>query len=335
MSLMRSKEWGTNTDQIGTIFIPSFSSMPDPLSAGQPTALFVSKTIATRQVMSENAPFKQVIQLKNTGTDAWTGYKLVRLPTYGTAKKQTDLLGATVSTVAVPTTATGAIATIELNLKAVKSNPKSGAAQAAPWELQKADGTKVMILTNPTTPAKGGNVWTVITINPMSGVNIPNLSNAAYTDLTGNKYVAIGNGGQCTAFVYGRIKEKLNISLDKVPGAAFGCNAAGQKWIDQLTGPGRPYTFSQAPRANAIAVWTMNTDPNQGHVAFVEGIDGSGNILLNEANGSSYASFAADNGPDSDTWGGGYDGRLKPVPGAAMSAHLGPQQSLRGYIYAG
>ncbi len=303
--------------------------MPSPADA-QLGALFVSKSVATRQVMGENSAFTQTIVLKNLCPDAWTGCTLVRLPTYGLASKTTDALGAPASAV-VPVTAAGAAATISISMKAVKSNPKSGAAQAAPWELRRPDGRKITVFTAPGSPAKGGNVWTVISINPVAGNNIPDLRNAAYTDKNVNMYVNIGNGGQCTAFVYARIKEKLNIDLKSVP--TFGSNAAGQKWIDQLTGPGKPYQFGAVPRANAVAVWTLNGDPNNGHVAFVEAVDAAGNIVLNEANGSSYASFAADNGPDSDTWGGGYDGRLKSVPPAQMNGHLGPQQSLKGYIY--
>ncbi|HRH93555.1 MAG TPA: CHAP domain-containing protein [Candidatus Peribacteria bacterium] len=306
--------------------------MPSPADA-QLGALFVSKSVATRQPVGENTPFTQTVVLKNMCPDAWTGCTMVRLASFGAANKPADLLGAASSSVAVPVTAAGATASINLSLKGVKSNPKSGAAQAAPWELRRPDGGKITIFTAPGTPAKGGAVWTVVSLNPAAGNNLPDLRNAAYTDPSANLYVQIGNGGQCTAFVYGRIKEKLKIDLRGVP--TFGSNAAGQKWIDQLTGAGKPYQFSAAPRANSIAVWTLNSDPNNGHVAFVEAVDAAGNIQLNEANGSSYASFAADNGPDSDTWGGGYDGRLKSVPAAQMNGHLGPAQSLKGYIYVG
>jgi surface antigen len=306
--------------------------MPAPIADPSTQAFFVSKSVATRQVVQDSAAFTQVILLKNIGTQPWTGCKLVHVPVYGAAKKATDLLGAVSGSVPVPATSPGGTAAITLSLKAVKSNPKSGAAQAAPWELQLLDGTKIPVVTAPGVPAKGGAVWTVVSINPPAGPGIPNLAHPAYTDRTKNRYVDIGNGGQCTSFVYARIQEKLGIDLTKVPGAAFGCNGAGQKWIDQLTGPGKPYTLSPAPRENSIAVWCLTADPNQGHVAFIESVTPAGIAGYNEANAISYASFAADNGPDSDTWGGGYDGKLRTDALPALQAHLGARYTLKGFI---
>jgi|GEM_PF-2628989 len=313
--------------------------MPDPVSpdmaASPQSALFVSKSIATRTVIPENAPFSQIIELQNIGKEEWKGYTLVRMKTYGTANAATDVLGAATDSVPVPTTKPGKTAVVTLTLKGVKSNPKSGAAQASPWELRKSDGTKVTIVTSPGNPAKGGAVWTVVTLNPLPGPNLPNLRHPAYVNPAENKYVSIGYGGQCTAFVYARIKEKLNVDLTKVSGATFGSNAAGQKWIDQLTGPGKPYSLSPTPKPHSVAVWCLNADPNQGHIAFVESVDPNGKVSYNEANAISIGSFAASNGPDSDSWGGGYDGKLRTNTAAEMQAHLGPKYALRGYIVIG
>ena len=297
-----------------------------------PSALFVSKSVATRAVLAEGTAFTQTIVLKNGGAKPWVGYVLARPKTYGSAGKATDALGAAVDSVAVPLTKPGKEATIALSLKAVKSDSKSGAAQAAPWELRTAAGTKVPIMVDATTQAKGGCVWTVITINPPQGSNVPNLSHAAYVDKAANTYVKIGYGGQCTAYVYARIKEKLGVALEGAAGSAFGCNGAGQKWIDQLTGPGKPYRLEQTPKANAIAVWSLKTDPNAGHVAFVEAIDAAGKLLYTEANAVSWKSFASDNGPDSDCWGGGYDGAVKTATHEQMLAHFGAGYAFRGYI---
>lgn len=307
---------------------PENGAAPD----AAPQALFVSKSVATRQVIAENEAFTQTVQLKNIGAGAWKGFKLVRLPNYGAANKATDALGAQSESIAVPDTPPGGTVTLQIPLKAVKSNPKSGAAQAAPWELRQSNGTKVPILTAPATPAKGGCVWTVITITPPAGANVPDLRHAAYTDPVSNLYVKIGNGGQCTAYVYARIKEKLGIDLRTVPGATFGSNSAGQKWIDQLTGPGKPYALSPLPVPHSAVIWSLVADPNNGHVAFVEGIDAAGKVLYTEANAISWQSFAADNGPESDTWGGGYDGKLRSNTPAEMQAHLGSKYVLRGYI---
>jgi surface antigen len=315
---------------------PEDAATPSPITDALPQgALFVSKSIATRQVTEEGSPFKQVIKLKNTGTTPWTGCVLARLATYGPNKKATDALGATSDSVPVATTKPGETATIELSLKATKSDPKSGAAQSAPWELRRADGTKIPIMVDATTQAKAGCVWTTVTVNPAPSPLTPDLKHAAYVDGAANTYVKIGNGGQCTAFVYGRIKEKLGVALEKLPGSAFGSNNAGQKWIDQLTGPGKPCALSQAPRANSVAVWSLTADPNQGHVAFVEGIAANGDVQYNEANWASWQSFASDNGPDSDTWGGGYDGKLKTATPAAMQTHGGPKYVLKAYILIG
>jgi surface antigen len=295
-------------------------------------ALFVSKSIPSRAVIAQDAAFTQTITLKNAGDAPWTGWKLVRLDTYGASGKTCDRLGVRVKEVAVPATQPGAEAVVVIpKMRGTKSDAKSGAAQSAPWELRKADGTKVPVMIDPATQAKGGCVWTVVTLNPPQAPSIPNLNHAAYTDKTQNTYVSIGYGGQCTAFVYGRIKEKLNIDLTKVPGASFGCNAAGQKWIDQLTGPGKPYTLSPEPKANSIAVWSFNADPNVGHVAFIESVDAAG-ATLNEANASSMNSFAASNGPESDFWGGGYDGIPKKKTLEQLKNHLGSKYTLRGFI---
>lgn len=295
-------------------------------------ALFVSKSVTTHAVIAQDAVFSQTITLKNAGDAPWTGWKLVRLETYGPAGKACDRLGVRVKDVAVPATQPGADAVIVIpKMRATKTDPKSGAAQSAPWELRKADGTKMPIMVDPATQAKGGCVWTCVTLNPPAAPDVPDLRHAAYTDKAANKYVEIGYGGQCTAFVYGRIKEKLSIDLTKVTGATFGCNAAGQKWIDQLTGPGKPYQLSPDPKANSIAVWTFLADPNVGHVAFVEAVD-AGGVRYNEANATSMGSFASGNGPDSDAWGGGYDGMLKTATPDQMKAHLGAKYVLKGYI---
>ena len=78
--------------------------------------------------------------------------------------------------------------------------------KARPWERRQPDGRKVPSLPAPGDVSKGGCVWTVVTLCPAAAPEVPDLKHAAYKDPAQNRYVAIGYGGQCTAFVYGRVR---------------------------------------------------------------------------------------------------------------------------------
>ena len=154
--------------------------------------------------------------------------------------------------------------------------------------------------------AFGGNVPGVSVGHPVSTDTSP----AAYCGQ--NPFFNSGFGGQCTAFCWGRAKEKLGLSLP------FTGNA--QTWWS--TAQGLYQTGSDA-QANSIAVWSY---AGLGHVAFVEEVIGD-QVTLNEANIETY---------DGTNWGGGYDGVTKTRSKATWAArNLGSSGAtqLLGYIY--
>jgi uncharacterized repeat protein (TIGR03803 family) len=102
-----------------------------------------------------------------------------------------------------------------------------------------------------------------------------------------NPFFNSGSGGQCTAFCWGRTKEKLGISLP------FTGNA--QTWWSTAQGL---YQTGSVAEPNSIAVWSYGV---YGHVAFVEEVDGN-QVLFNEANWH----------PSNLDWGYGYSGALSP-----------------------
>lgn len=89
--------------------------------------------------------------------------------------------------------------------------------------------------------------------------------------------------GQCTWYVFGRVKEKQNITLSF--SETSGRDA--QKWPELLT-PGR-YEKISLPQAGAIAVWMIKSGdtPAQdlGHVAYIEKVEGN-TVFFTEANNS-------------------------------------------------
>ena len=127
-----------------------------------------------------------------------------------------------------------------------------------------------------------------------------------------NPFFTSGFGGQCTAFCWGRAKEKLGISLP------FRGNA--QTWWSSAQGV---YQTGSNPQANSIAVWSY---AGLGHVAFVEEVAGD-QVTVNEANVSTYVNT---------NWGGGYDGVTKTRSAATWAArNLGSSGATQflGYIY--
>ena len=145
-------------------------------------------------------------------------------------------------------------------------------------------------------------------LNQLTGT-WPNLSNPAYSSL--NPFYKSGYGGQCTAFSWGRTREKLDISL----ASKFYGNA--KTWWDGAIGI---YNRGTTPRGNSIAVWGSGA---YGHVAFVEQKSGD-TVTFNEANWSKYINTK---------YGGGYDGAPKSLSTAQMANRGG--YILLGYIYVG
>ena len=136
----------------------------------------------------------------------------------------------------------------------------------------------------------------------------PNLSNPAYSTL--NPFYQSGYGGQCTAFAWGRAKEKVGISLPFRGHAVTWWNGAANAGFQR----------GSSPRANSLAIWSYGT---YGHVAYVERVDGS-NVIFNEANWSTYKAT---------NWGGGYDGSPKTLTATGMLKR--GNYTLLGYIYLG
>lgn len=290
------------------------------------SALFVSKDIVTdgqtftgeHSVITSGHSFTQTIRIRNTDSVGWTGLKMVHVGG--------DSLGGTAESVAVPCTQPKGIAVISLPLKANK-NLSQGAAQLGSWQLQDSRGNPITIQGLTYGLSKfNGKLEISITINPPPSSNTPNLANIAYQS---GAYVNNNWGGQCTAFVSGRAREKgFSWTYSGGPGqAALDWATNNHKTVSlqiQAT-KGHP-AIPAVPRANAIAVWT-------GHVAYVEAASG-GNVTINEANVTSFSSYAGNNDPSGAWWGGGYDGN---GPQTMTADHLATGRTgvgtFLGYIY--
>lgn len=287
-------------------------------------ATFVSKSVANHAVFMDGTSFTQTFKIRNTGTTAWNGHYLVRMAA-------SDALGGSANSVAVPTTAPGATATITLSLKAIKTiataDRRQGAAQLGGWQLRTGStaSSSVVNIDGLERAANKTVLWTAITIaSNVYGPGIPRLDHVGFTS-TINPYVGVNLGGQCTAFVWGRAKEMRGVNLPV-------SSQAGQSWINALTGSGKPYKLSAMPKANSIAVWSYVG--GGGHVAYVESVSGAGKDLrinINEANWSSFQSYASVNDPSGNEWGGGYDGSPKSFTQTGLEARSSTHTFL-GYI---
>jgi surface antigen len=292
-----------------------------------PAATFVSKSVADHAVVDAGSSFTQSFTFTNTGNTTWSGYTLV-LVTAG------DHLGAAAS-IAIPTTAPGAMVTVNVPLQALKTYANEGASQLAFWQIQ--NGSSVVPLSGTTYTNTNGmaknRVWTSITINPTSGPYLPDLAATEYTSSM-NVYVPEGNGGECVAYVWGRAYELLGIKLP------FQANAS--QWATAAKRAG--YKVDMTPSANSIAVW-VNTVTGIGHVAYVENVVPGGSasttqVTISEANFTSYLDFADSNDPNNAAnpralvprWGGGYDG-VKTLTQTQMLTHTIRNLKLLGYIH--
>ncbi|WP_446897354.1 SH3 domain-containing protein [Clostridium sp. LBM24168] len=154
----------------------------------------------------------------------------------------------------------------------------------------------------------------LMSINPLMYDNVhatgitPNTHSSAYTS-EGNIFAKCGYTGQCTWFTYGRVLEKLGISL---PSEFYG-NAIDWWYANARDGI---YSYGTEPRANSIAVWSGGSK-GYGHVGFVEQVDGN-TVYLNEGNFNIR---------------GAYDGSVKTLSKAQMQNR--GNIFLKGYIYVG
>lgn len=165
-------------------------------------------------------------------------------------------------------------------------------------------------------------------VKPYLGNLIPDLSTAGYKS-TINPLTKAGYGGQCTAFVYGRVYEKLGIKLSQKSYKATGNDGLTKGTVYAgFTGNARTwwyvnqqlclYPYGSTPAANSIVIWD---DGNTGHVAFVEEVTGS-KVKINEANWNKFKNTK---------YGGGYDGDVKTLSTSAMKKR--GDFKLLGYIY--
>jgi surface antigen len=303
------------------------------------TATLVSKSVADHTVKTDGSLFIQTFTLRNTGTTPWVGYSLVHVAA-------SDLLGlgtpgCSPISIPIPTTAAGATKTISVTLKA-SMTAGSGAVQLGYWQIQNGESVVSISGTSYLDPYAQNKLWTAITVNPTSGPKVPNLATSGYTS-TISPYVAVGNGGQCVAFVWGRVYEALGITLRQADGSQWGMSA-GQAWITAAQKAG--FTVDMTPSANSIAVWQEGN--GVGHVAYVENVamttgGAVTNVYLNEANCTSNGKFADLNDPQNNMapnathpwWGGGYDGSVKTVAPDAMKTRLKDPQTNTVYTFLG
>jgi surface antigen len=285
-----------------------------------PSANFASQSVPYHAVFMDGSSFTQQFRVQNTDNATWSGRYLLRVGA-------SDSLGGSANSIAIPSIAPGATATISLPLRAVKSYGDSkGAAQLGCWEMHSGPSFSYpLVYINGVT---NGRLWTSITITSnVYGPGIPRLNTWSYTS-TVNPYVNINYGGQCTAFVWGRAAEQLGVQLQVT-------SAAGQGWVNALTGAGKPYTIDMTPKANSIAVW--KDAYGAGHVAYVEATNGSGNtanVLLNEANWKSYQSYASLHDVSGREWGGGYDGSPQWLTHSDLVNRTSPSHiTFLGYIH--
>lgn len=280
-------------------------------------AQFISRSVAFNAVIMEGANFNLAVQIKNTDSFTWSGYKLVRIA-------GSDPLGGRADVVPLSTIAPGGTAYLNIPLTALKASGGSkGANQLIGWELRNAGGGFIPLTNLPATHQQ--KLWAPITITPnVYGPGIPRLNHTGYT--TANPYVSEGNGGQCTAYAWGRANEVMGRVLAK------GGNA-GDAWFNTLKNSG--LATGSTPRVNSLIMWRLGTSTTSGHVAYVENVyvqNGVTYITITEANWASNGSWASRNHPNGGgNYGGGYDGARVTLTQSQMETR--GSYNLVGYVY--
>jgi uncharacterized protein YgiM (DUF1202 family)/surface antigen len=134
----------------------------------------------------------------------------------------------------------------------------------------------------------------------------PNPQSSAYSS-DQNIFTKYGYKGQCTWFTYGRVLEKLGISL---PSEFYG-NAVDWWYANAKD---KIYSYGSEPKPNSIVVWGGG-NYGYGHVGFVESVDGN-TVYFNEGNFSIR---------------GAYDGTVKSLSKEAIKNR--GNLYIKGYIY--
>lgn len=135
---------------------------------------------------------------------------------------------------------------------------------------------------------------------------LPNPQSGAYTS-DENIFTKYGYKGQCTWFTFGRVLEKLNISLP----TEFWGNAVDW-WF--ANAKDNIYPYGSEPKPNSIVVWGGGRY-GYGHVGFVEKVEGN-TVYFNEGNFSIR---------------GAYDGSIKSLSTEEIKDR--GNLYLKGYIY--
>ncbi len=159
-------------------------------------------------------------------------------------------------------------------------------------------------------------IWLFVTSNLFGGS--PNLSDSCYGKSL-NPFTKSGYGGQCTAFVWGRACEQMNISLEfkrkPYPSAKYWYEYGPKDYLNLKLG--------KIPKANSIAIWEGDSTNVYGHVAYVEKVK-NGYVYFNEANINTY---------NGTKYGGGYDGYEKKYSISNFEKRGKGVGKLKGYIY--
>lgn len=134
----------------------------------------------------------------------------------------------------------------------------------------------------------------------------PNPQSSAYNS-DENIFTKYGYKGQCTWFTYGRVLEKLGISL---PSEFYG-NAVDWWYANAKD---NIYSYGSEPKPNSIVVWGGG-NYGYGHVGFVENVDGN-TVYFNEGNFSVR---------------GAYDGAIKSLSKEEIKNR--GNLYIKGYIY--
>ena len=137
------------------------------------------------------------------------------------------------------------------------------------------------------------------------------LNSDSYNSL--NPYNTAELRGQCTWYVWGRVHEKLGISLN-----SRGRWGDASNWYNSALNDG--YSVGTEPRENSIMVWTGGYE-ERGHVAFVESVNGN-SISISEGNYGPNGQYHEETNTIS-----GFNQRYSEVNGVRY------QQTVRGFIY--
>jgi len=251
--------------------------------------------------------FTKTWRFHNTGPDTWRGYHLRVVPPGGADSLVHAQLTGPANVVALQDTASGGYAHVSVSIHAPQEPTCS--VQSMRLQLEDASGKAVA----------GALLDVSVTVSPPKG---PDLTSAPFNAPT-NPFAARGHGGQCTAFVWGMAKDR---KLEGILPTEAPANA--NTWLRWVKEQSKTAAFCEgdtcSPQPDSIAVWKGEGRNPDGHVAYIESVEGS-RVRLREANMGACSLF--------DEWGGGSDGSPKERESATLRDRGTGVGSLAGYIY--